>query len=88
MYIYCIQFILSSLGQGADKMLKPSTFDEWKGEKSPTRAMCDLIVLMQDNYMEQTAAMMKSVYDASYSKLELLFIILYNSRPTLPFSYM
>ena len=42
--------------------LDADTFEQWKGKRSLTRALCDLLVLMKDNGIE-IKTMMKSVYD-------------------------
>ena len=42
--------------------LDADTFEQWKGNRSHTRALCDLLVLMKDNGIK-IKTMMKSVYD-------------------------
>ena len=42
--------------------LDADTLEKWKGKRSHTVALCDLLVLLKDNGIE-IKTMMKSVYD-------------------------
>ena len=44
--------------------LDADTFEQWKGQRSHTTALCDLLVLLKD-YGIEIKTMMKSVYDVS-----------------------